>query len=82
MIHVHAPPATGMKISREHCPTCQKRRYMLVATYEWYGPNIVCLKCGERWNEEGRVERPFCRSWRQMSIDSAKKWYRRWKDKQ
>lgn len=50
-----------------------------MSLYEWYGPEISCLSCGERFNEDGRKPRPFMRNWRPESIRRAREHYARWR---
>ncbi len=68
-------------IRRLFCPTCEKKRYFLCTLWEWYGLYDTCLKCGERYFEGEQMDRPFCPGWRKSNIDSAKKFYRQFKDK-
>lgn len=58
---------------RRVCPTCKKRRTMVAFFYEWYGATVVCLACGERWNDGEQEERPFMPGWRKNSIARARK---------
>jgi hypothetical protein len=37
----------------------------------YYSSDWVCLTCGERYNDDGRAERPFERAWRKKSLDRA-----------
>jgi len=64
-------------LKKTYCPTCGKDRYFVAALWEWYGVYLTCIRCGERFCEEGRMERPFCRGWRKDSIKRAKKFYLR-----
>ena len=80
--HIYAPAPVEYKIARRACPTCEKRRYFLDVYYEWLGGEITCLFCGERFTEEGRLPRPFCRGWREMNKERARKRYRRFKQKE
>lgn len=63
-------------IKKGHCPTCKKDRYFLRELWEWYGLYDTCLKCGEKYFEGERMDRPFCRGWRKQNVDRAKKFYR------
>lgn len=80
ILHICRPTVTKMHIERQNCPTCNKRRFLLMWFEDWYGWYGVCLKCGERWGGGERLERPFCRGWRKDSVDQAKKFYRRHKE--
>ena len=62
----------------EQCETCGRRRRMLRTTEEWYGTYWTCLTCGDTWHsDEGRMERPFMRGWREHSVERAKAFWRR-----
>lgn len=78
-LHIHAPPPATVELKRLECLTCGKMRFFVWACYDWYGADMTCLRCGERFtSEEGRMERPFCRGWRKDSIRRAKKRWRKW----
>ena len=79
-VHVHAPPAVSAAIRRWRCPTCDKIRPMTCLTYEWYGPSITCLGCGEVWRDGERMPRPFAPAWRERSKAMARASYRRARD--
>jgi len=78
-VHVHAPRPDSVVLRRVHCPTCERRRFFVVSHTPWYGINETCLWCGERFDDEGRAERPFERGWRKRSIESARRHYRRYR---
>ena len=60
-----------------HCETCGLRRRMLYVFERWYGGKFTCLTCGEKYSvDEGRMERPFARGWRQRSVERAKRIWR------
>ncbi len=61
------------QLRRIDCPTCKRSRFALFLSYEWYGPNLTCLRCGEAWDEEGRCERPFERAWRKRAVADARR---------
>jgi len=63
-------------LEKGYCPTCKKKRFFVRQMWEWYGLYDTCLKCGEKYFEGERMDRPFCRGWRKGNIDSAKKFYR------
>lgn len=75
-LHVYAPRPTERKGFRVHCPTCNRRTYMLGWFYEWYGWTVTCLHCGEMWTGEEMHNRPFARGWRKHNIEAAKKHWR------
>jgi hypothetical protein len=53
------------------CPTCDAVTPMTCRYYEWYGPSMTCLGCGERWHDGEMEERPFARGWRKRRIQEA-----------
>ena len=66
--HIHRPQAfTGRGFG--FCPNCQWKRRIVAHFFEWYGPQFDCCGCGDSWGEEGIMERPFARGWRQKAID-------------
>ena len=69
--HICAPPPVDVAERHLDCPTCEATTLFVVASYEWYGAEFTCLSCGERFNEEGRCERPFSPGWRKRSIRQA-----------
>lgn len=77
--HILIAKPDKILLHRHYCPTCEKKRFMMCWHEEWYGWNYTCLKCGERWADEERLERPFCRGWRQDSVRRAKRFYRKHK---
>lgn len=80
-VHILSPAPVVVKKVRNKCPTCDKRTTKIISFYEWYGPSVVCLACGERWNEEGREPRPFCRGWREDSVRKARMYWKTWRNK-
>ena len=76
-IHIFAPPTQKSYIERQDCPTCAKKRFFIVHTYEWFAPTYICVKCGETWHGDEMQERPFCRGWRKDSVSRAKQYYRK-----
>ena len=65
-----------MWLEKGYCPNCKKQRYFIREMVEWYGLYDTCLRCGDKWFEGKMMARPFCRGWRKMQIEKAKKWYR------
>lgn len=61
----------------QFCPTCKKRRRFYGWFQEWYGWEITCLGCGDRWQDGELAERPFRPRWRQENIAEAKKCWKR-----
>ena len=69
----HETALDSVEIKRRDCPTCGRPRFFLLSQEEWYGFTLVCLRCGDRFGEEGRHQRPFERGWRERSVESAKR---------
>lgn len=70
-VHVCAPAPELVKMLRGYCHNCRQNRRFIVAFFAWYDPLETCLRCGERYSGEERLERPFARGWRERSIRSA-----------
>jgi len=64
---------TDVRLLRFYCPTCGKDTWSVVSCAEWYGREDCCLRCGERWGEGMRAERPFIPGWREKSKAQARK---------
>ena len=75
-LHIHAPPITDIKVARGWCPVCDWRTYFVGWAQEWYGWHYTCLKCGDQWQDDEMLGRPFKPRWRQENKDAAKKLYR------
>jgi len=69
-LHIHAPAPIAERIVVIDCPTCERPRRAFSLYFEWYGASLTCAGCGERWEDGGRGERPFQRSWR----DESRRW--------
>ena len=54
------------------CPTCDRRRRFVCHFEAWYGVDVTCLGCGDRWSDGEMAERPFQRGWRQESVKRAR----------
>ena len=70
-LHVCAPSGFHWRTLR-HCPTCDLRRWMLVSEYVWYGADLTCLTCGDRWQSGERAPRPFRPRWRIEAVRRAR----------
>jgi len=79
LLHIHAPQPDAFGIRRSHCPTCERRTFMLWRHTPWYGTDHTCLRCGEQWQDGERSERPFAPRWRERSKEAARRLYRRLK---
>lgn len=76
-LHVYAPRPLETLLRRKDCPTCERPSRMVVLTWEWYGPSVTCMRCGERWEDGEMMERPFAPRWRERSKEAARRAYRR-----
>lgn len=70
MIHIHAPEGSHT-LQKNLCVNCKDDEWMLGTHFEWYSSHWTCLKCGERYNDDGIAPRPFERGWRNKSRNSA-----------
>jgi hypothetical protein len=78
IIHISFVNYSEVLIRSLDCPTCKRKRFMVVAHTPWHGTDLVCLRCGERWEDGARADRPFERGWRKKSIEEAKGLYRKY----
>ena len=76
-LHICAPEPDIVLIQWNPCSTCERKSPMVLAHYPWYGADWTCLRCGERWTDGERCERPFAPAWRKKNIEAAKKLWRR-----
>jgi hypothetical protein len=72
-VHLNIPRCEKVEGIRRRCTTCEKRTRQVARFYGYYGWNVVCCRCGERYSEEGRYPRPFERGWRQRNIEEAER---------
>lgn len=70
-IHILWSRVDRWSLSKMPCPTCKKKRYFWSWFQDWYGWESTCLKCGDRWQDGERCERPFRPRWRKESVKSA-----------
>lgn len=76
MIHINVTRYDRVSILRFDCIHCEKSRFFVVASQEWYGRIGTCLKCGEQFGDDEWLARPFARGWRKENIANAKKVFR------
>lgn len=76
-LHIYAPAPTGCGIYRDVCPDCGKRSAFVYRSFEWFGPDQTCLRCGRSWSDGEWMPLDFERGARQKSIERAKTAYRR-----
>lgn len=80
-LHVHAPQPSRVMLRRRRCPICERARFFVGFFTEWYGWHVVCLRCGDQWEDGEMLSRPFKPRWRQESVEWARKTYRRHRDR-
>lgn len=76
-LHICAPPVESFFIRRGTCPDCKRASFFLGRTYEWYGSNQTCLRCGREWADGEWVPLPFMRGAREKNISHAKNLWRK-----
>jgi hypothetical protein len=59
------------------CPTEERRRRIVGLDGGWWGVTWTCCGCGDSWQEDEYLPRPFERGWRQKAIAKAR---RHWAD--
>lgn len=75
-VHLYAPSVVEKKAVACTCPDCGQRTRLLMFTYEWFGSDATCIKCGRSFNEDGWVALPFVRGSRAKEIAKAKERFR------
>ncbi len=76
-LHILRPECITKHAESGTCPDCGQRTRFLSYTFEWFGPDATCIKCGRSFNEDGWVPLPFVRGSRQKEIARAKDRFRR-----
>ena len=77
VLHINRPRVDRAEKRRLQCPTCKARRTFYCFLQAWYGWDLTCIGCGERWQDGERMPRPFEPRWRERSIQSARdRWLR------
>jgi len=74
-IHICYPKLIGNEVRDLECKhgICGKVTPHHCRYFEWYGPSVTCLGCGESYQDGERCERPFARGWRKKSIQHSHK---------
>ena len=78
-VHIYAPSCVTKHATAGTCPDCGARTRFLVFTYEWYGADATCIKCGRSWSGGEWMPLPFVRGSRQKEIARVKDRFRRTK---
>lgn len=73
LVHIKFPRVDWCYVRVLDCPTCQRKRTMWVWGECWYGSELTCLTCGERFGEDGMCGRPFAPRWRATNVLRARK---------
>ena len=77
MTRVHICAPQGFRFQRTGtCPDCKQRTRFIGISYEWYGPDQWCLKCGRRWSDGEWMPLPFVRDSRRVNLEQGKRAYR------
>lgn len=79
-VHICRAQAVARALRKFACDNCGCDRWHTVIFYEWYGPSGTCLRCGESFEGNEYLPRPFARGWRKESIRQAKVTWRRLRD--
>lgn len=58
-----------------YCPVEKRKRRMVARWAMWYGIDLTCTGCGDRWQDGEMAPRPWRRAWRREAITSAKAQY-------
>jgi len=74
---VCSPTLDHQWVSAGICPDCQTWTRFINRAYEWYGVESTCLRCGRRWSDGEWMPFEFYRYARRDSIASAKRAWRR-----
>ena len=76
LVHVSFPRVTATRRLVDRCPTCRRRTRKVAQHEDWYGWQVTCCACGERWQDGERCPRSPERGWRQRSSEQAKRLWR------
>lgn len=68
----YTPPPIAPKVKPHYCPTCEKDTEYLGEHIPWHGWTITCLTCGDQWQDDYRLARPFRRGWRKDRVRRAR----------
>ena len=74
---VCSPTLDHKSIRAGTCPDCGKWTRFLQFSYEWYGTDATCLRCGRVYSDGERMPLEFSRFARRDSIAEAKRAWRR-----
>ena len=72
-----SPTLKRQSITAGECPDCKTWTRFINFTYEWYGTNSICLRCGRRWSDGEWMPLEFYRYARRDNIAAAKRVWRR-----
>ena len=75
-VHIYAPSCITKHAFSGTCPDCGQRTRFLTFTYEWYGPDSTCIKCGRSWSDGEWMPLPFTRGSRRKEISRARERFR------
>lgn len=76
-VHICAPLPTHRFHFKKVCLDCKKESLFIGVSYEWYGSDATCLRCGRKWCDGEWMPPGFYRNARRDSKRAAKAAYRR-----
>jgi len=79
VVHVLQEVADLVQVVQRLCPSCAETHDLMVEHVPWFGLRLVCLGCGEEWQDGERSPRPFRRNWRAERIAAARQRIAQWK---
>ena len=79
MVHVLREVPDFVQVVRQVCSSCGEVQDQMAEHVPWLGCRLVCLGCGEEWQDGERSPRPFRRNWRAERIAAARQEIERWK---
>ncbi len=71
-VHINWTRYTKITLPRIFCFHCDRKTDFVTAFQEWYGWSGTCLNCGERFQDDEWIARPFQPRWRKENIAEAK----------
>ena len=75
-VHLCAPKPQNRFTSKTTCPSCNRPTLMIGISYEYYGVDVTCIRCGRNWKGGEWMPLDFFRHARRDNIRRAKRAYR------
>ncbi|GEL19304.1 hypothetical protein [Pseudonocardia asaccharolytica] len=63
-VFVCGPDNRNLRKRYWRCPSCERITETVVRHGGWWGVDILCCRCGDRWTDGQLRPRPFQRGWR------------------